>query len=250
MNTQIMENRTIHHTILRPQYQSDMVHPRTKANLDKWISLNSELNLNQKIWTHDECISFLETFSNKYNKNMLHWFNHEPDGRYKSDIVRLCLLYEFGGIYVDVDQEPTVALGEYLDLEKYDFCGCSNMGLHNISNGFIYAKKGSEIIKENIDEIIKLYERNGPKGGCHIMGIVITKLTGREPLKMPLGEVQIGNEKCLFLHEIGNESLMDGTQDFYNSFGVYAINDTLRVMNSRYNTYHQDKHRQNEFIKI
>lgn len=248
--TQTMENKTIHHTILRPQYSSNMVHPKTKANLDKWVNLNEELNLTQKIWTHDECITFLETFSNKYNKDMLHWFNHEPDGRYKSDIVRLCLLYEFGGIYVDVDQEPLLGLGSYLDLDEYDFCGCTNMGLHNISNGFIYAKKGSKIIEENIDEIIKLYERNGPKGGCHIMGLVITKLTDGEPLKMPLGKKQIGDENCLFLHEIGDESLPDGTQAFYNSFGVYAIDDTLRVMNSRYDTYHQDKFKQHEFIQI
>jgi hypothetical protein len=241
-----MENKTIHHTILKPQYQSNMMHPLTKQNLDKWVDFNNELSLTQKIWTHDECVSFLESF----DKNVLYWFNFEPDGRYKSDIVRLCLLYEFGGIYVDVDQEPLVGFKDYLDLSNYDFCGCSNMGLHNVSNGFIYAKKGSVIIKKNIEEIIKRYETNGPRGGCHVMGSVITELINGEPLKMPLGEIQIGSEKCLFLHEIGDESLPDGTQAFYNSFGVYADNDTLRVMNSRYSTYYMDRNKQHEFIKI
>lgn len=245
-----MENRTIHHTILRPQYSSNMIHPLTKQNLDKWVNLNQDLKLLQKIWTHDECVHFLEIFSKEYGKDILHWFNLEPDGRYKSDIVRLCLLYEFGGIYVDVDQEPLLSIKDYLDLDNYDFCGCSNMGLHNVSNGFIYAKKGSIIIKKNLDEIIRRYETNGPRGGCHVMGYVITELINGEPFKMPLGDIKIGDERCLFLHEIGDETLPDGTQAFYNSFGVYANNDSTRVMNSRYATYNNDRHKTNEFIKI
>ena len=245
-----MENRIIHHTILRPQYSSNMIHPLTKQNLDKWVNLNQDLKLSQKIWTHDECIQFLEIFSKEYGKDILHWFNFEPDGRYKSDIARLCLLYKFGGIYIDVDQEPLATIKDYLDIDNYDFCGCSNMGLHNVSNGFIYAKKGSLIIKNNIEEIIRRYETNGPRGGCHVMGVVITELINGEQFKMPLGEIKIGDEKCLFLHEIGDETLPDGTQAFYNSFGVYSDNDTVRVMNSRYSTYHNDRNKTNEFIKI
>ena len=243
-------NDTIHHTILKPQYDSNRIHPTTKQNIDKWVNLNSELNLNQHIWTHDESVTFLESFSKSYGKDILHWFNNEPDGRYKSDIVRLCILYKFGGMYIDVDQEPITSFSGYLDLNEYDFCGCSNMGLHNISNGFIYAKKGSTIIRNNIDEIIRRYETNGPTGGCHVMGHVITELLKSEPLKMPLGEIQIGDEKCLFLHEIGDESLPQSSQAFFNSFGVYSNNDTVRVMNSRYPTYHSDRHNKQSFVEI
>lgn len=212
--------------------------------------LNKEINLIQKIWSHDECLKFLKTFSEQYGKDILYWFNYEQDGRYKSDIVRLCILFEFGGIYVDVDQEPLISFSEYLDFNKYDFCAASNMGLHNVSNGFIYVKKNSNIIKNNIDEMILRYETNGPIGGCHSLGSTITKLLNIEPLKMPLGEIKIKNENCLFLHEIGNTNLQDETQEFYNSFGLYANNDKLRVMNSRYDTYHIDKYKINEFITI
>ncbi len=143
----MMEPIYIHHTILKPQYESNRMHPTTKENLDKWITLNPHLDLIQRIWTHDECIKFLRQFSKDYGKDILVWFNWEPDGRYKSDIVRLCFLYKFGGFYADIDQEPLVSLTEYFDPNKYDFCGCTNMGYHNISNGFIYAKEGSNIIQ-------------------------------------------------------------------------------------------------------
>ena len=54
---------TIHHTILRPQYTSNKIHPLTKMNLDKWGLLNKEINLIQKIWSHDECLKFLQHLS-------------------------------------------------------------------------------------------------------------------------------------------------------------------------------------------
>lgn len=240
----------IHHSILPPQYTSKKIHPTTKMNLDKWVDLNKDLSLNQIIWDISEARNFLNNFSFSFGIDILKWFDYEMDGRFKSDIWRLCVLYEYGGIYVDIDQEPLVSMKEYINFDSVDFVGCSNMGLHNVSNGFIYAKKGSNIIKKNIDEIIRRYETNGPRGGCHVMGSVITELINGEPLKMPLGFYQVGDERCLFLHEMGDDSLPNTSQAYFNSFGFYAKNDTIRVMNSRYETYHIDKHKSNEFINI
>lgn len=245
-----MEGFLIHHTILSPQYTSNSVHPTTKLNLDKWIIYNPDFNLKRKIWTEEEGISFIIDFTKKYSFDILKCYTKEYDGRYKSDILRLCVLYEFGGFYVDVDQEPITPLNDFFDIKKHDFCASSNMGLHNISNGFLFAKKHSEIIRHSIIETIKTYENNIQPGGTHIMGRVITNLTNGEPFKMPLGELKIGSENCLFLHEIGDESLPETSIEFINSFGLYANNDTKRVMNSRYSTYFIDKNKKNEFIKI
>lgn len=240
----------IFHSILPPQYTERKIHPETKKNLDKWITMNPNLNLNQKIFTYNDCRNFLIEFEKKLNLNILEWFDREPDGRYKSDIWRLCILYEYGGIYVDIDQEPLKSISDYLDLNRFDFCAASNMGFHNVSNGFIYTKKNSKIIKNNIYRIIEKYEQGGPPGGCHVMGEIITKLTNGKPFKMPLGEKMIGNENCLFLHEIGDTNLRDGTQSFYDSFGFYAENDTIRVMNARYKGYSNHKFQKNNFIEI
>lgn len=240
----------IHHSIFPPQYNSRLIHPTTKLNLDKWVNMNKDLSLNKKIWDIIDARKFLNEFSKSFKIDVLKWFDFELDGRFKSDIWRLCVLYQYGGIYIDIDQEPLVSMNEYIDFNTLDFVGCSNMGLHNISNGFMYAKSGSNIIKKNIEEIIRRYETNGPKGGCHVMGSVITELINGEPLKMPLGLYKVGNERCLFLHEIGDESLSNTSQAYFNSFGFYAKNDTIRVMNSRYETYHIDKYKSNEFISV
>lgn len=238
----------IHHSILPPQYIERKVHPRTKENIEKWTKLNPFLIT--EIWTNQDCLVFLEEFSKKYSLDVLKWFSFEPQGQYKSDIWRLCVLYEYGGIYADIDQEPLFAISEFLDLEKYDICLCSNMGLHNISNGFIFSKGKSEILKNSIMELLRRYENSEVIGGTHSMGEVVTQMTKGKPFEMPLGEITIGNEKCLFLHEIGDRNMKYENQEYYNSFGVYSHNDTKRVMNSRYKTYFSDKHNHNEFIKI
>jgi hypothetical protein len=246
-----MKQINFYHSILPPQYTSDSIHINTKKNLDKWVYLNPEIIVNQNIYTNDDCRNFLKDFSISFGKDILKWFDYEMDGRYKSDIWRLCVLYEYGGVYVDIDQEPLVSLDQYLDFDRVDFCAAANMGQHNVSNGFIYAKKSSNIIKHNIDEMINVYENDKPKGGTHVMGSVITKLTNGEPLKIPIGEFRIGDENCLLLHEIGDESLENiDILKFLHSFGLYSNNDTLRVMNSRYSTYYRDKHETQKFIKI
>lgn len=241
---------TIYHSILPPQYMGRMIHPNTKKNLEKWVEINDDLDIKQEIWVDSECRDFLKVFGDSFGLDVLKWYDYETDGRYKSDIWRVCVLYEKGGIYIDVDQEPLTKISNYLEFDKFGFCSASNMGLHNVSNGFIYAEKKSEIIKNNIIGMVNVYENNLGKGGCHVMGRVITEMTGREPLKMPLGEIKIGNENCLFLHEVGDENIPDGTQAFYNSFGLYSDNDTKRVMNSRYSSYHSDRYDRNNFIKI
>lgn len=245
-----MENILIHHTFLPPQYTTNKAHFTTKNNIDKWLQYNPNLNLKQRLWFGDEAISFLTYFSEKYGYDVLNVYNKEHDGRYKSDILRLCILYEYGGFYADVDQEPILPIDRFFDVNNYDFCAAANMGLHNVSNGFLFARQNSNIIKENIIELIRTYDNNIPPGGTHIMGRVITKLINGEEFKMPLGDILINGERCLFLHEIGDESLPSYSPEFFNSFGLYANNDTLRVMNSRYVGYGVDKYKMNEYIDL
>jgi hypothetical protein len=239
----------IYHSILPPQYNEKKIHPETLNNINKWISLNNDITLIQKVFDVHDCINFLNVFSKNFGLDILSCFNNQPDGRYKSDIWRMCILYEEGGLYSDIDQEPIAPINNYLDLDKIDFCCSSNMGLHNISNGFIYAKKQSEFLKKSIIEVFNRYQNGGHIGGPFVMGKVFTDITGIS--EMPIGELTVGNENCLFLHEIGDYSLEKGNQIiFFESFGIYSDNDTKRVMNCRYKNYFFHKHDYNRFISF
>jgi len=240
----------IHHSILPPQYPSDRMHPTTLKNIKKWDVMNPDIKFDRQIWTDAECKTFL---GDNFGSDVLKFYVAQPDGRFKSDLWRLCVLYVHGGIYADIDIEPLKDITDYVDFENIDFCGCTNMERFNVTNCFIYAKKNSQIIKQNIDETVKRY-RNTPQsnyrniniiGGCFIMGSVIEQ--NQKNALMPLGEITIGDEKCLFLHERGDKELEKiSKQTFWNSFGVYF--GDVRIMNSRYETYHIDRNKRNEFV--
>jgi hypothetical protein len=116
----------------------------------------------------------------------------------------------------------------------------------NLTNCFMYCKKHSNIMLKNIDETIYRYKNNGNIGGCHVMGKVITDITGL--IKMPIGDIMIGNEKSLILHEIGDFTLNNNSLEHFNSFNIF--HGELKVMNPRFSSYHRDKNDYKNFINI
>ena len=116
----------------------------------------------------------------------------------------------------------------------------------NISNGYLYAKKGSNIMMKSIVESIRRYDNRLHIGGTWVMGKVIEDLTN--DTTMPIGNIKIEEENCLFLQEIGDYSIPEGIEH-YNSFGIFT-KDGKRVMNSRYSTYKNDVFDRQNFIEI
>jgi len=242
----------IMHCILPPGYVDDKMHPNTIKNVNKWRELNSDLEIEQKVFNYEECCSLIEEH---FDDELLLFFRTQPHGHFKSDLWRLCALYVYGGVYADIDQELLVPFRTFLD-EDIDFCGVSNMERYNLSNGFIYAKKENKIIEKNIELTYNKYRRAISNnllgnvkfiGGCYVMGEVISELTSSQ--QMPLGSVRIDGMKCKFLHEIGDKRLETvNKQAFWNSFAVY--DDNTKIMNSRYETYYIDRNKRQDFIKV
>lgn len=238
-------NISLYQSVLPPLFPGK-VHIKTLDNMNKWVTINDDINIEQKIFKDNDCINFLKEFSDKNNIDVLKYYLSEPDGRFKSDIWRLCILHEYGGLYVDIDQEPLIKISEYLELTKIDFCASSSMFRDNISNGFLYTKKGSNIMMKCIIEFIRRYDNRLLIGGTWVMGKVIEDLTNETV--MPIGEIEIGDENCLFLQEIGDYSIPEGIEH-YNSFGIFT-KDGKRVMNSRYSTYKYDVSDKQNFIEV
>lgn len=237
----------IFHSVFPPSYPQKKVHPNTIKNLDKWVSLSSDVPLERTVVDYHEALVFIQQ---NFDSELATMFYNQPEGRFKSDIWRLCVLWVYGGIYCDIDQEILQPFISQLNITSLDFVGCSNSDLTNLSNGFLYAKKHNKIIKLNIDLLKSQYKKIKTKsdwhdhsfvGGCPAAGKVIEQLTGN-PI-MPLGFQQIDGMKCFFLHEKGDETLDTPTtkQKFWNSFKVYNPDTNEAVMNSRYSTYFMDR---------
>ena len=206
------------------------MHKNTLLNINKWITLNDDIIFNRIIYSDNDCIKYLEHFDKKYNFDTLKWFIYEQDGRFKCCLWRMCILYEYGGLYNDIDQELLVPIRKWLDFDKIDFCTGLSAPSNYVYNGIIYCKHPeSPILKDCIKLHIEKY-RNNCEGiaGTHTMCEVI-----RGYFKdnfIPHGEVNVQNHKCLFLREIPDWSLEKIHYGaFLNSHGLYTNNDTLKI---------------------
>ena len=136
----------------------------------KWVLLNPEYSV---LWMDDkDCDNFMRKMGDKiYNA-----YDKIKPGAFKSDLWRACLLYTYGGIYVDSYTMP------YYSLEYITF-GCWNENKNNnshqfisakdvnhlanngklisgIHNGFIIASKNHPYLKRYITDIVNNIENN------------------------------------------------------------------------------------------
>ena len=123
-----------------------------------WKNLNPDYEI--KLYDNDRCKKFLKKhFSQKH----LSVFNFIPDGPIKCDFWRVCVIYEYGGVYVDADIQPLVPLDEFIN-SSTRFLTC----LTHASGGFIYnphiiiAEKHNLILKQIIKKYLHFYKHKKP----------------------------------------------------------------------------------------
>ncbi len=86
-------------------------------------------------------------------------------GAFKADLWRYCILYIYGGIFVDID---TICIGNidaFLNediefMSAIDLNNCPNIGTHNLTNGFIASIPKHPILLNCINRIIYNVENN------------------------------------------------------------------------------------------
>jgi len=119
-----------------------------------------DLNPDYKVELYDDrrCIELLEKY---YGKKYCDIFNFIPDGPIKADFFRACIIYVFGGIYVDADIKPLIRLNDYID-DDLDFLTCVsynyNTGTLPYNPQLIVAKKYSTELLNIINEYEKIYD--------------------------------------------------------------------------------------------
>ena len=116
-----------------------------------WKKLNPEYEI--KLYDNAMCETFLQ---NEFSQLHCDIFKFIPDGPIKADFWRVCIIYKYGGLYVDADIEPFVPLNTYIE-DTDEFVTCLS-DFNNSSNPhFILANKDDPILKLAIDNYINLY---------------------------------------------------------------------------------------------
>lgn len=121
---------------------------------EEWKKLNPEYNI---VWyDNKECDSFMKQY---YEGEVFQAYQILKPGAYKADLWRLCILYKYGGVYVDAHSLPHVSL-DYL-LEKYNtkkskifISILDSFTPTAIHNGFIISEKGHPFLLQGIKDIV------------------------------------------------------------------------------------------------
>jgi hypothetical protein len=139
----------------------------------EWEYLNPDYKV--ELYDDERCIELLEKY---YGKKYCDIFNFIPDGPIKADFFRACIIYVFGGIYVDADIKPLIPLKDYLD-DDLDLMTCISYNYNTCALPYnpqlIVAKKYSTELLNIINEYEKIYD-NREKKSYSYWGWSICKL--------------------------------------------------------------------------
>lgn len=90
--------------------------------LQRWTELNPEYRI--EVSGDAECEAFLRTSQGEHAVRV---FRGLRDGPIRSDFWRLCVLWEHGGVYSDIDNNPVLPLRECLDEPGASLYVCTSL---------------------------------------------------------------------------------------------------------------------------
>jgi mannosyltransferase OCH1-like enzyme len=133
----------------------------------KWIELNPTYSM---IWfTDKDCDKFME----KMDPIILYTYKKLKPGAFKADLWRACILYKYGGIYVDsfcmLLQSFSIMFSgcwqkgkkdQFISVKDVDYIDHNQHLISGIHNGFIVSTPKHPFLKQYIDDIVSNVEKN------------------------------------------------------------------------------------------
>ena len=118
-----------------------------------WLKLNPDFEI--KLYDDKLCREF---FKKEYPTGLhLKIFDFLQDGPIKADFWRVCVLFKYGGYYVDADIEPKKPISSFVDEDDY-FITCTSGGFNEkINPHFIGCPANNMVIKTAIDTYIEMW---------------------------------------------------------------------------------------------
>jgi len=211
-NYKIQENKKkipkiIHQTW---EYKYDELNEDMKVYVDSWKTHNN--NYEHILYDKNDRISFIK---DNFNDNVLNSYNKLKPGSFKCDLWRYCILYIYGGYYVDLD---TLCLDSLDKLPNSNFVcpidiSWNEIGTYQLAAGFIGSNKGNPILKMCIDYIVDIVMNDNIKiirpidiSGPGCLGICMNRYLGNTEKSIFTQYGYTDNNNIYFLNfEKGNE---------------------------------------------
>jgi Glycosyltransferase sugar-binding region containing DXD motif len=106
-----------------------------------------------RVWRDDDIPS------NLYNQEAFQYAMQNRQYGMASDILRLELLYRYGGVYMDVDYLCLSCLNDFANLEFY--CGASHTGCMEVNNGLFGCRADNFVMRCIMQDIHMWFRQQG-----------------------------------------------------------------------------------------
>jgi len=192
-------------------WQTKTISPELKQITQSWINHNPSYAY--FFYDDDDCEKFIKKH---FSLQIYNCYCRLIPGAFKADLWRYCVLYIYGGVYVDIDTVCLNNIDSFLneDIEfmtPIDLNNCPNIGTHNLFNAFIASIPKHPILLECINRIVYNIENNNiPESNLDFCG---PGILGRS------------TNKFLYLNE---ETSFIGKQGIHN--------DTIHLLRFEYGT--------------
>lgn len=114
----------------------------------------SHTDFEYNLFNDEECYSFIKE---NYPIEVLYAYESLIPTAYKADLWRLCVLYKYGGAYLDIKLQfcNNYTLHDFIDKEYF-----VNDGTGSIYNAFLVCKKGNPVLLKTIQHIVENVSNN------------------------------------------------------------------------------------------
>jgi mannosyltransferase OCH1-like enzyme len=117
-----------------------------------WKELNPEYAI--QVYDNEMCAKFLHDHYGELYRDI---FEYIKDGPIKADFWRVCILYKYGGVYSDIDNQPLVPFSDFVEPD-IDLLTCSAyMGGMKFNPNLIMTDKANHILEKCIEWYVKKY---------------------------------------------------------------------------------------------
>ena len=107
------------------------------------------------LYDDNDCREFIK---NNFDENVLNTYNKLIPGAYKADLWRYCILFKYGGIYIDIKYKP-VNNFKLINLTENEHW-VKDMDNNGIYNAIIVSKPNNPILLRAINDIISNAQNN------------------------------------------------------------------------------------------
>jgi mannosyltransferase OCH1-like enzyme len=168
------------------------------------------------LYDDNDCRDFIK---NNFSQIVLTTFDTLIPGAYKADLWRYCILYIYGGIYLDIKFKCTNGF-KLIEL-IHDNHWVIDRDDYGIYNAFIVSKKGNPILLKAINSIVynvknRFYGKNSLcPTGPHLLAVIISN---DDKKRMKLKHNNNNDYKFI---EQNNKIIIDSYTEYYNEQNNY-----------------------------